>query len=176
MSRGGVDSQFQFLSYKIDKIQMKMANKIEILMNNDPITPENINLAVRIRDPGKYTINNDIHYLGGIDVKIDIISSGTIKILTGEFGIMGVFKTIEKLEKSTEERMVKINIPAILMPYLRATMTNILSGAGFGTVLFPLINMYELAEKSTVQIIDYTSHSEKKRFEWGHVTLLIIAH
>jgi preprotein translocase subunit SecB len=157
MSTGSVDSQFQFLSYKIDTIQMRMDNKIEILMNNNSISPENINFAIRLRNPGKYNINNVIHYLGGVDIKIDIVLSDKTNILTGEFGIMGVFKMVEEPKKNDEERMVKINMPAILMPYLRAAMTNILSSAGFGTVLFPLINMYELAEKSTIQIIDYTT-------------------
>jgi preprotein translocase subunit SecB len=158
MANGSVDSQFQFLSYKIDKIQMEMANKIEILMNGSPLLSENINLAIRIRNPSKYKINNAIHYLGGVDIRVDITLPDKTNILTGEFGITGVFKMIEEPEENTEEKIVKINIPAILMPYLRATMTNILSNAGFGTVLFPLINMYELAEKSTIQIMDHTKN------------------
>jgi preprotein translocase subunit SecB len=52
--------------------------------------------------------------------------------------------------------MVRINIPAILLPYLRAAITTIISQAGFGTIVFPLINIYEIAASHPVNILDYT--------------------
>jgi hypothetical protein len=45
------------------------------------------------------------------------------------------------------------------MPYLRASMTNILSGAGFGTILFPLINIYELAKNQGLPILDRSAQN-----------------
>jgi hypothetical protein len=48
----------------------------------------------------------------------------------------------------------------ILMPCLRASMTSVLSGAGFGTVLFPLINIYELAKDRNHSIIEHSVEND----------------
>jgi hypothetical protein len=41
-------------------------------------------------------------------------------------------------------------------PYLRAAITNALANAGFGTILFPLVNIYEMAKDTSIPIIDHT--------------------
>jgi preprotein translocase subunit SecB len=159
MSTSSVESQFQFISYKIDKIEMRMTNKINFLLNNNPVLSDNIKLGIRIGNPMKYSINSVPHYIGSISVNVDIQDPASHEnILTGEFGITGIFTTTTSIDKEVEERMVKINIPALLMPYLRSTMTNVLSNAGFGTVLLPLVNMYELAQRSNIEIIDHTNN------------------
>jgi preprotein translocase subunit SecB len=128
-------------------------------MDNNPITPENAKLAVRIGNPSKYFINEKIHYLCNVGTKLEILSSENENVLTGEFGITGVFTTDGNVDKITEEKMVKINMPALLMPYLRAAMTNILSNAGFGTMLFPLVNVYEIAKTQNLSIIDHSENA-----------------
>ncbi len=152
-----MNSQLQFVSYKIDKIDVRMTNKMEYLVDISSIPPERCHLSFRVANPGKYLVNGKLCYLCNIGTKIEIKApSGAENMMTGEFGISGIFSVLEEMDKATEESMIKTNVPAILMPYLRATMTNILSNAGFGTILFPLINMYEYPQKSNVQILDFT--------------------
>ncbi|MDQ7031324.1 MAG: protein-export chaperone SecB [Desulfonauticus sp.] len=63
-----------------------------------------------------------------------------------------------KLEKEVEEKLVKYQIPALLFPYLRGTITSFLSNAGFASVILPLINIYALAKDylsdMDIEIID----------------------
>jgi len=158
MADGSIIASFDFLSYKIDKIEMNMENNVRYLMNKNPVLPEDINLFIKLRNTEKYVFEDGLnHYIGGLNTLIELIDKETKSVmLKGEFGISGVFSTNNHIEKNAEENFAKINLPAILMPYLRATMTNILSGAGFGTILFPLINIIELAKNQDLPIIDHS--------------------
>jgi len=161
MDDGSIAASFDFLSYKIDKIEMNMGNKIKYLINNDPIIPEDINLSIKLRNTEKYVLDGgSSKYIGGLSTLIELIDKETNNVmLKGEFGISGIFFANGPVDKKAEENFAKINLPAILMPYLRASMTNILSGAGFGTVLFPLINIYELAKNQNIQLVDHSAQN-----------------
>lgn len=134
---------------------MKMNPKIKYLLNNRPIILQNANFSIKLRNTEKFNVNGLIHYVGGLSTQITINDEESKEeVLSGEFGISGIFTADGDIEKSAEENFAKVNLPALLMPYIRAAMTNILSQAGFGTVLFPLINVYELAKKQNFQLID----------------------
>jgi preprotein translocase subunit SecB len=158
MADGSIAASFDFLSYKIDKIEMTMEKKVGYLINNDPVFPEDIKLSIKLRNTEKYIFEDGIsHYIGGLNTLVELIDKETKSVmLKGEFGISGVFVAKDPVEKNAEENFAKINLPAILMPYLRASMTNTLSGAGFGTILFPLVNIYELAKNKSLQIVDHS--------------------
>jgi preprotein translocase subunit SecB len=161
MSSGGIAAQFNFLSYKVDSIAMKMNPKIKYLLNNQPIILQNANFSIKLRNTEKFNANGLIHYVGGLSTQITINDEESKEeVLSGEFGISGIFTADDDIEKSAEENFAKVNLPALLMPYIRAAMTNILSQAGFGTVLFPLINVYELAKKQNFQLIDHAAVME----------------
>jgi preprotein translocase subunit SecB len=157
MSSGGVTAQFNFLSYKIDSINLKMKPDISYLLNTNPVRPENLHLNIKLRSTEKFNINDSIQYVGGLSTKIIIIDEKTKgEILEGTFGISGVFTPVGSVDNAAEDNFAKINLPALLMPYLRAVMTNVLSNAGFGTFLFPLVNVYELAKNQNFPVIDHT--------------------
>jgi preprotein translocase subunit SecB len=164
MADGSIAAAFDFLSYKIDKIEMNMGDKIGYLMKDTPVLPDDINLSIKLRSTEKFVLEDgSSNYIGGLNTQIELIDNETQEImLKGEFGISGVFIAKDPVKREAEENFAKINLPAILMPYLRASMTNILSCAGFGTILFPLINIYELAKIQNLQIID---HSVKNKIE-----------
>ena len=115
-----------------------------------------------IRYPCKYLLNNSFYYVGGLNIHLDIFhnkepqSNKNEIIAQGDFGISGLFQPVN-LDPEQEEGMVQVNIPAILLPYLRAAITTILSQAGLGTIVFPLINIYEIASKNPSRIIDHTN-------------------
>jgi len=161
MADGSIAAPFDFLSYKIDKIEMNMEKKVGYLINNAPVFSEDINLSIKLRNTEKYVFEDGAsHYIGGLSTLIELIDKETKSVmLKGEFGISGVFIAKEPVEKNAEENFARINLPAILMPYLRASMTNTLSSAGFGTILFPLVNIYELAKNKNLPIIDHSAEN-----------------
>jgi preprotein translocase subunit SecB len=81
------------------------------------------------------------------------------RLLFVEGGIAGLF-TVDKgkFDKGTEKGLVRIQIPALLLPYLRGTITSLLANAGYGTVILPLINIHALAEEqlqgTEIKVID----------------------
>jgi preprotein translocase subunit SecB len=158
MPPSSIAAQFNFISYKIDSVTVKMNPKITYLLDNKPLMPQGINLSIKLRNTEKFDINGSIHYVGGLSTQVTIHDEeNQEEMLSGEFGISGIFAPVGDMEKSVEENFARINLPALLMPYIRAAITNILSQAGFGTVLFPLINVYELTKKQNFPLIDHTA-------------------
>jgi preprotein translocase subunit SecB len=159
MAEGSITAEFDFVSYKIDSISMRMESDISYLMNTGPIKPECIKLSIKLRNTEKFIIDGKVTYVGGLMTQIRITNEANgSMMLEGQFGISGMFTSKNTVDDQTEEKFAKVNLPALLMPYLRATMTNILSNTGFGTMLFPLVNVYELAKTQNLSITD---HSEK---------------
>jgi preprotein translocase subunit SecB len=154
---GGIAS-FQFITYKIDTINFQIAKNTGTLLMNSLTVPSQLDFEVGFRQVGKYLLNNTIHHIGGLNTKIKILNSSKTQILDGDFGISGLFRPIN-MDNELEERIVRYNIPAILMPYLRSAITTIVSQAGFGTVVLPLINVYEIAKKNQIEILDFTRSS-----------------
>jgi preprotein translocase subunit SecB len=158
MANSSIKASFNFLSYKVDKVNMKMANQVSYLLNRAPVRSEFIEMSIKLRSTEKYLFGDKVHYIGGLETYIKINDEDTgDTMMEADFGISGIFNTIDPVDAHNEENFAKINLPALLMPYLRATMTNILSTAGFGTVLFPLVNIHELAKKQDPSLIDHTT-------------------
>jgi preprotein translocase subunit SecB len=157
MASSSVTAEFNFISYKIDFISLKMNPKFSYLLDTAPVKPENLRLSIQLRSTEKFNINGSIHYVGGLSTNITIQNNETFEeMLNGNFGISGIFTPVGSVESAAEENFVKVNLPALLMPYLRAAMTNVLSNAGFGTILFPLVNVYELAKIQNHPMADHT--------------------
>ena len=161
MSDRSVESPFQFISYKIDLIDLKTKPLLDILTNTASIPADQVRLSFAFRNVSKFSKDGKNTYVGGLNVKIDVqLPSSPDPILTGVFGIAGVFTTIGQIESDVEQNLVKVNIPALLFPYIRATITTTLSNAGFGIVMLPLINVYEAAKNAEIQILDSEKKSE----------------
>jgi preprotein translocase subunit SecB len=153
---GGIAS-FQFISYKIDTVGVQVAKTVDTLLIHSLLPPNQMNFEIGFRKIAKYFLNNAIHYVGGLNIKIQILDSNRIQILSGDFGISGLFRFLsDAMDKRIEENMVRVNIPAILLPYLRSAITTILSQAGFGTIVVPLINVHEAVREKPIEILDYT--------------------
>jgi preprotein translocase subunit SecB len=166
MSEGSITADFDFISYKIDSISMKMGNDISFLKNTENIKPDCIQLSIRLRDPEKFVLSGETTYIGGLMTQIRITDGvNGPTMLEGKFGISGMFTSKKLVDNKSEETFAKVNLPALLMPYLRAAMSNILSNAGFGTMLFPLVNIYELAKTQNLSIIDNSEKSSAPQLE-----------
>lgn len=66
--------------------------------------------------------------------------------------VSGLFRFVEEVSEETRNKMLKYNATAILLPYLRAGLTNILAQAGFGCILPPILNIKEMVDKHEVLI------------------------
>jgi len=162
MADGSSIASFQFISYKVDNINLNVINNLGVLASNSILQPYEINFNMGIRNPSKYLLNEVIHYVGGLKIDLEITDCKKMKIIEGTFAISGLFRLTNYMTPQEENNMVQINIPAILLPYLRSTVTTVLSQAGFGSVILPLINIHEIAQKHPVEINDFTINEPPK--------------
>jgi preprotein translocase subunit secB len=152
-----IKSDFQFLSYKIDEINFHVKNNVNALIYTYS-EDTNIEMNFAVRDIAKSTSDNRTQCMCGLDIRIIIKDGSSNEIAQGGFGIEGVFLVDGTLENEKEENIVKFQFPTILFPYLRSAVTNILASAGFGSIIFPLINVHNLIanqqEHNPIKIID----------------------
>lgn len=152
-------SRFQFVGYKVDRLSLKVYPTLEIIEAMDFDSDWKIELNVR--RPAFYTEKKI--YLGGVGCTFKKISSDLetreeIELVAVEASIVGTFKVDGKFdEEKTETLLVFHQMPTILFPYLRGTITSLLANAGIGSVIVPLINMNVAArnalEGQTVEVL-----------------------
>lgn len=146
-STGGVVSGFQFISYKIDDFTFSMEKDFSILSLRDRIQDSAWKLCISIRTP--FFIEERSQYLAGVKCTLILQPDDEneeyhpVKL---EAVISGLFATKNEFSPEAEKQLVKTQMPAILMPYLRAAITSFMANAGFGSIMLPLINMNKLAE------------------------------
>ena len=152
-----IKSEFQFLSYKIDKINFNLENNVNALIYTYS-EDTNIEMNFAVRNVDKIVSDNRTQCMCGLDIKIIIKDGNSNEIAQGEFGIEGVFLVDGTLENEKEENIVKFQFPTILFPYLRSAVTNIFASAGFGSIIFPLINVHNLIanqqKHNPIKVID----------------------
>ena len=147
---GGIESSFQFLSYKIDSFHLDVTRDVRSLAFGGVIGPSQIQLSFGLRNPLHISVDN--FYVGGLDVQFSLFISDDFsdanRLATGRAGVSGLFRVAaEKLAEETEKNLVRLQIPALLFPFLRSAVSSLLINAGFHGVVIPLINVYELASQ-----------------------------
>jgi Preprotein translocase subunit SecB len=146
-------SSFTFVSYKIDSVELKVQPNLGLLMLHPVIEPASWRMQLAIRLPMFFT--NAKSYVGGLDCTLLLHQPTTPEaeatpdsaLVRLKLGIAGCFSTDGRLEASVEKGLVRTQIPAILLPYLRGTATTLLANAGFGSIILPLINIQEVSDK-----------------------------
>lgn len=152
METRSIKSGFQFINYKIDRINFDVVPKVNYLINNDK--PE-YKIGFGFRNTEKFKDKEAIYYVGGLGVFLTITQDNE-PAASGEFSISGIFTTDDEFDENTEQNLAKYQIPAILFPYLRSAVTNILASSGFGNIILPLVNIQATAQGSEVKIVDHT--------------------
>lgn len=142
-------SKFKFISYKIDKFSFEMTKHISLLGFTGNINKDDWQINLAIRPPIYY--KKDKLYIGGINCKISLLSDEK-PILNLESSISGMFSSEDELDTESRDNLVKYQIPTILFPYLRSSITTFIANAGFGTFIFPLINVVELSRQTLKDI------------------------
>ncbi len=155
-NESSIKSDFQFLAYKIDRINFSLEPIANAVMYKQTADTK-VEIGFAVRDIGKVTNNEQTQYMCGLDTQLKLYD-GDKHIATGIFGIEGLFFVDGHFKNSQENQIVKFQFPTILFPYLRSAITNILASAGFGSIVFPLINVYNLVsnqnEKNKINIVD----------------------
>lgn len=143
-------SSFQFKNFKVDKINLQALNRLDVLLEKD--NNYEVEYSFGVAAPTFYTKLNSI--LEGLSVTATILNSRKEKILNVEIGITGFFefKNDEELSEDTINKIIKQQLPAILLPYARATLTNIISNAGFSSIIMPLININKAIQNKEIEI------------------------
>jgi len=158
-------SGFRFLSYKIDNIKFSSIRDLGLLEFSQGFGGYPWEISIGIREPLYF--KGAKKYVGGLDTVFslknpeekDRETAAVRQLVKIEIGIAGVFSVEEgRFEKTVEDQLVKIQIPAILFPYLRSAVTSILASSGYGSVILPLINIHAVAKdfegKLTIKEID----------------------
>lgn len=151
-------SAFRFESYKVDFLTYRMKSTVAML--SVPGTPENTtwNLQFAFRQPMYLKVPKK--YVTGMNVKLLLLPGSPEapgvsedSMLELELGISGLFSVEEdRLAAEVEQELVKVHAPAILFPYVRSTLTSLLSNAGFGSFILPLLNIQEMAKQTPVPL------------------------
>ncbi|MHB9154938.1 MAG: hypothetical protein ACYC5N_04495 [Endomicrobiales bacterium] len=153
---GSLNSEFQFTAYKVDTLQLNMQKNIKLV--EAYVSPNSVwDYKIQFRQPCYYSATKQ--YLGGMDIGLFLYPTKDMKpeekvpekvLISIQAGIAGLFVNKsgsgDRFEKDAEEAFVKYNLPLILLPYLRGAVTTALATAGFGSVLFPLINVQQMAK------------------------------
>lgn len=150
---GGVTSSFIFESYKIDRFEFKTKDAVGVLAGLIGIPPEDWQFSLAFRQP-IYFEDQKI-YIGGIEVEMRVPDQDEKEeeLVTLSAGIAGLFKSSEGVfPEEIEQKLVKVQIPTILLPYLRSSVMSFLANAGFGSVVLPLINIAQMAKDTLGKI------------------------
>ncbi|MFI3257974.1 MAG: hypothetical protein R3Y36_06730 [Spirochaetales bacterium] len=115
-NNSGVRSEFQFDSYKIDKVVFEVNPELGILEaknHSDSV----IDYSLGIRKAYRLIGDKKKKYVVGVELNIKIKNGQEKKeVATGLFSITGIFSADDTLELTTEENLVKCQGPAILLP------------------------------------------------------------
>jgi preprotein translocase subunit SecB len=139
---------------------------VDVVEFTGVINPEEWKVAYAFRDPIYFEKLNK--YIGGLDIQLKLYAEtndaeaetsaceedDTIKeILHLEAGIVGTFALGENsFSESQIENLVTLQIPSILMPYLRAAVSSFLCSGGWLNAPLPLLNVYEMAKHADITI------------------------
>jgi preprotein translocase subunit SecB len=150
------ESPLSFIGYKIDKFDLKIKPSLDLIKSSN-LDPKYWNYKLEIRTPVFFKKLDE--YAGGIEFSMAYFAKDTPDenkisenaLIELHTSIVGIFKT-EKLSGDLEQKLIKNSIPFILLPHLRAAITNIFASSGYGSVAIPLINIIAVAEKKLENI------------------------
>jgi preprotein translocase subunit SecB len=146
---GGVVSTFKFLSYKVDDFEFHMEKDFSILNHMGTFDSSMWEFMVMIRAPMFFEARNQ--YLSGVKCTLSLrpdVGNPEFKPLQLSATISGIFETEGRFDEKAEQSLIRLQMPAILFPYIRGTISSFLANAGFGSVLLPLINIHKVAENA----------------------------
>lgn len=127
------------ISFKFDNF--RIINLNFQITKNKPLKPKTVGFKISVS--GKH-ISKQKRILSIIEIKVDDEKLPfTLSLKAG-----GMFSGIESKNKETLNRLIKINFPAIIFPFVRETIADITRRAGFGSFYLPTINFVALSQSA----------------------------
>jgi preprotein translocase subunit SecB len=147
-----VSTHFQFTGYKIDKLELELYPAIG-LVESSPAGDWDFTLNFRVPE----FLRSTKTYLVGFNVVLKLPGKNSdeenINLVLLKASIVGTFKVINDLPNAEhQKRMVTQHFPTILLPYFRTTVTTLLAAGGYGSILFPLINLNEMVKQDPTNL------------------------
>lgn len=151
-STGSIKANIQFLSYKMDRVDFSATQNLATLGAQNYADFE-AEYRFSFRNALRFVGQPQILYVTGVQSEVRVKSKSTgAEMGKGTFIITGLFSADGILPKQTEENLIKFQGPAILFPYLRANVSNLLSNFGFNCNPMPLINVNEAAKSLNLAV------------------------
>lgn len=140
---GSIKGVLQFISYKVDSINLTSKNTLGVLGNyysgrEDWKFQYGLARPIYYKDSSLYVTGTTVKAFCGSQEDPDVCL---------DISISGVFICEAEKEAPVDDDFIKVQMPAILSPYLRGAITYILAMAGFGQVVPPLVNFRNMAEE-----------------------------
>lgn len=155
MESSSINTSYTFRGFKVDRISLEMPPNMETLeLGNYTNYDWEMNVSVRHLS---FFVKHKV-YVAGVDCNLNLYpkngekkaENALLKLSIGCAGSFGV--TQNRFDPRVEERIVKLQFTALLFTQLRAAIGSLLAGAGYGSVLLPLINIQAMFENKLEQI------------------------
>ncbi len=154
MAGSSIKSEIQFESYKLDSISFNLVPEVTVLAKKEHANCE-VRYQFAFRHALRFKEAAKTSYVTGLKIDLSIFDKDlNMQIATGSFVITGLFSSTGQFTKEIEEQLIKLQAPTILFPYIRASISLILTSAGFSTIILPLINVAETAKSLNLKIED----------------------
>lgn len=155
MAAGGI-AKFQFSDYRINQLSLWCSPKLDVFV---PENPDPWDMNIGFVSP-QFHIDVPM-YVGGLQLRLEKRMKFSSEVeetaLRINASIIGQFplEASARFPEDQEQMLAKVQIPAILFPYLRSAVSTLLVNAGFNKVVLPLINLHQIAKESAdkIQII-----------------------
>jgi preprotein translocase subunit SecB len=143
-----VISQFQFVNYKITSLTLEVKPFVSLIESG--IFLDDWKFSFEISHPSFFQEKK--LYSGGIALNltypIKLADGSEDEGLRVHGRILGLFRVDQKFDNpKIEHNLIYNQIPAILLPYLRAAISSLLANAGYGSTILPLINIYAQSQQ-----------------------------
>jgi preprotein translocase subunit SecB len=146
-------AKFQFSDYRINQLVLWCSPKVGLF---NPETQDPWDMNIGFISP-QYHVDVPM-YVGGVQLKLEkrVKFDGQTEepAFRINASIVGQFplQANERLPEIQEQTLAKVQIPAILFPYLRSAISALMVNAGFSKIVLPLINIHQMAKDSADKI------------------------
>lgn len=151
-SPGNATSSFSFRAFKVDSVSLQMRQDLAALeLAPGPGTDWEVGVSVRVPT----FFSKPKIYVCGVDCTIYLFLKGApaktpehalVTLTMG--GVGSFFVSGEPFTPELEKSIVRLQFPALIFAHLRASAMSLLSTAGYGSVLLPLMNMHEVSKQT----------------------------
>lgn len=145
-----IESEIRFHNYKVDSFTFTTVTRADLLSENVRNRAPKYDLQLGVAMP--IFFEDSKYYVASISCKVEIKFGDSVGHIEPdarlEASVSGLFSGGDNIDESTRDRVVKVQFPALLLPYLRATISTFFSCSGIGHFIFPLVNIHKVAEQS----------------------------